>query len=196
MPPASRGFNPSGTFDGDQIVIRCAAICGVPQAVALARTFGSYIGIGGAAAEGGAAATGFWAPTVLGTEVGGATIAGIAAFALAAIAWAIHDIGSAWGGPTQPPSTTPGGCGGATYDPSENITGWAVPITYPGCAGAWDHSQDNAQEVCDAHLTCTGRCANGQPCKPVAILIDRVDETRYGVTCRAEGRDTCQCGCQ
>ena len=116
--------------------------------MALARTFGSYIGLGGAAAEGTAATTGggFLAAEGFGLTGGTAVAAPIILFAIAGLI-AAHDIPKALAGPTQQPATTPAGCGGGSYDPSENITGWSVPLMYPGCAGAWDHVQVNAQEV-------------------------------------------------
>jgi hypothetical protein len=187
-------FKPGQTFNSEPLILACAAICGVEPAVALARSFASYIGLGGAAAEAGTGG-GFLAAEGFGLTGGAAVAAPIVLFAIA-ILIAAHDIPAAVAGPTQQPATTPAGCSGGTYDPSENITGWSIPLKYPGCAGAWDHSQANAQEICDAHLTCSGTCPNGQPCKAVAILIDRVDETSYFLTCRAEGKYTCQCGCQ
>jgi len=118
------------------------------------------------------------------------------ALALGGIAFAVHDFSKAYtSAHTAAPPVTPAGCIGS-YTPSSNITGWSVPFQYPGCGGAWDHAQVNAQAVCDAHTTCIGTCPDGKPCKPVAILVDRVDETRWLVTCEAEGQYFCQCGCQ
>ncbi|HKD22429.1 MAG TPA: hypothetical protein VKB71_10460 [Rhizomicrobium sp.] len=114
---------------------------------------------------------------------------------IAAIAWAAHDIGKAISGPAQQPPVKPAGCSPGTYTIPGTVTGWSVPFKYPGCAGAWDHAQVNAQAICDANLPCTGTCPDGTPCKPIAILADRVDETRYLVTCQAEGSYVCQCGC-
>jgi hypothetical protein len=165
----------------------CSIACGIAESTARAALL-EYLGWG--AAEGG----GFLAAEAFGAT--GAAALGLAALALVAIGLSVHDLIKGTSGPTQQPATIPAGCRGGSYDPSENITGWSVPVLYPGCAGAWDHAQDNAQAICDAHLTCSGTCANGKPCKAVAILIDRVDETRYIVTCKAEGKFTCQCGCQ
>jgi hypothetical protein len=113
---------------------------------------------------------------------------------IAAIAWAVHDISKAASGPAQQPPVNPAGCSGFLQLPG-TVTGWSVPVVYPGCAGAWDHAQVNAQALCDVNLTCTGTCPDGTPCKPKAILVDRVDETSYLVTCQAEGSYACQCGC-
>jgi hypothetical protein len=112
-----------------------------------------------------------------------------------AIAWAVHDIGSAWAGPQQQPATAPLQCKGGTYVIPGTVTGFSVQLLYPGCAGAWDHAQVNAQTICDNKLTCSGTCPNGTPCSPIAILTDRVNETSYLVTCEAEGRFICECGC-
>jgi hypothetical protein len=129
------------------------------------------------------------------TSVAGwGAVGALALIDLAAIAWAVHDISSAWNGPTEQPPVTPEGCTGGFFELGK-VTGWSVPIAYPGCAGAWDHAQDNAQDMCTKSLQCSGRCPDGQNCRPIAILKDRIDETRYVVTCRAEGSYRCECGC-
>jgi hypothetical protein len=139
-----------------------------------------------------------WREHVFGTgEEGAASLEFSLWFAIdaLAIAWAYHDISSAVAGPTTQPPVAPLGCSGS-YDIPGSVTGWSVPLLYPGCAGAWDHAQSNAQAICDKNLACPGKCPGGGPCRPVAILKARIDETRYLVTCEAEGAFRCECACK
>jgi hypothetical protein len=186
--------------------MQCSRTWGLLTAV----EYAGYVGASGPAAAGDAALVGGGAAaTGTATTAGGGFLAaegfgltGTAAVALPIALWAVaigiaaHDIPAALGGPKPQPPSRPAGCTGGRFVPPSNITGWSVPILYPGCAGAWDHAQVNAQAVCDAKLTCGGTCPNGTPCKPVAILADRVSEKGYLLTCRAEGRYVCECGCQ
>jgi hypothetical protein len=177
-------------MDAGRALTTCAIACGLSEA-AVRAAFLEYTGLygaGSAFAEGGFLSLEAWGVT-------GAAAAGLGLLAVLGIAFAVHDLVKGLSkSPPQPPVTRVG-CSGS-YTPPGNITGWSIPFEYPGCVGAWDHAQVNAQAVCDAHLTCPGTCPNGEPCKPVAILIDRVDETRYVFTCEAEGKFTCECGCQ
>jgi hypothetical protein len=113
---------------------------------------------------------------------------------LAAIGWAVHDIYEATQPPEVPPPVARKGCGGGGFN-IENVTAYSIPIVYPGCSGAWNRAQVLAQEICDKRLTCSGTCDDGQRCRPIAILRDRVDETRMIVTCKVEAAYRCECGC-
>src|ERR1035438_5979840 len=82
--------------------------------------------------------------------VGGSpgAVAGWLLVDVAAIAWAVHDIYKAAQGPAAQPAVARGGCVGGTLAIG-SVNAYSIPFTHPGCAGAWDRAQTNAQEICD-----------------------------------------------